>query len=138
MVKGNKFKTAEFLAQQALKAVKSAATHSQPAAEIQPASKLLQATQNNAHKKQKIKQPPATVESTDYQPVLINAAAHLPMTAETAVVKQGKRSRDATRAGEAAKPVQPTAKRPKVANAVPVPTSYAAPAAQGVLPQNLL
>ena len=125
MVKGNKFKTPEFLAQQALKAAKAAA--------CQAGDKQSQAAQpviSNAH------ELPASNAEIGHQAAAEMAApaVKLPQASKSAM-KRRSRKRDNMAAGAAAElPQQPAAKKQKVPKTqpVPVPTIFAAPTSQGL------
>lgn len=127
----NKFKTAEFLAQQALKTAKAASQQSkrsaaQPLADtIQPLATVstVDEAAGKAH--------PAKVTSQTATNVNRHASVLLNSQSES---KTGKR-RLATSAADGEDPtksVQPVAKKPKVIKAVPVATIFAAPQLQGM------
>ena len=152
MVKAvNKFKTADFLAQQALKAAKTAARQAEQSGPTQPLG-LRQTSQSISNKQaseQKASKSHTTHQTghpvTDaaaaqaavsklharQEPAIGRHATALPM--ERPAITRTKRglSTAAAELAEASKPSQPQPKKPKLAKTVAVPTIFAAPAPQG-------
>ena len=153
MVKAvNKFKTAEFLAQQALKAARAAARQTEQSVLTQPlgleqtaqttasmqASKQTASKSHNTHQTISVATAPAILQAAARK---LHAAhqteaatgRHAALLTEQPASTRNKRgfNTSAPEPGEGSKHDHTQAKKPKLAKSVAVPTIFAAPAPQG-------